>query len=285
MMLWKTMKYGLAGGTIALMSGLALFGTEMWSYARGSVGSVRTAVRESVPVEFEIRRAQDMAEQIVPELRANIRRIAEEEVEVARLEKDITASTQRLAEQRQRLASLRDRLETGQAHFTLHGHHYDRATLIEEVADRFAHYREAQDILAGKQRLLESRHQSLAAAKQALDRTRRQKQRIEQQIASLEAQHRLVESASAGSKMALDDSQLAQTQKLVDRIKKRLDVAERVLAHEARFVQQPVLDQTIDEHELMEEMTAYFDDTDTNRGQSPGGALSQGESASPETVQ
>ncbi|MEX0885906.1 MAG: hypothetical protein WD009_05655 [Phycisphaeraceae bacterium] len=259
MMLWKMIKYGALASVVALAAGTVLFGSEVWSYARGSMSSMRATVRDSVPVEFEIRRAHEMAEQIVPELRANIRRIAEEEVEVARLEQDIADSQERLARQREHLLSLRERLESG-GEFVVGGRRVDREMLTQQLADQFEHYREAEDILAGKRRLLGSRQEALAAAEQALGRTRQQKQRIEQQIAALEAQHRLVEAASTGSELTVDGSQLAQTQQLVDRIRKRLDVAERVLAHEARFVERQIFDEPIDAEALLEEMSAHFDD-------------------------
>ena len=56
---------------------------------------------------------------------------------------------------------------------------------------------------------------------------------------------------------------MAQTQNLIDTIKKRLDVADRVLAHERRFVQSIPVD-TITEKDLLNQVDDYFEaGTDT----------------------
>ncbi|MHC4230725.1 MAG: signal peptide-containing protein, partial [Planctomycetota bacterium] len=65
------------------VAGSLLFGKDVVSYVRSSAKSVRTVVKDSVPIEFELRRARDLVEDIIPEMHANVRLIAQEEVEVA----------------------------------------------------------------------------------------------------------------------------------------------------------------------------------------------------------
>jgi len=113
-------------------------------------------------------------------------------------------------------------------------------------------------VLAGKQRLLENRTKSLAAAAQTLERTRSQKALLESQIASLESQNQLLKSQSIGSGVEIDRSKLAQSEKLISEIKKQLDVAERVLAHEAKFTQ-PIEVDPVNEKELMSQVNEYLD--------------------------
>src|SRR5690606_24282894 len=121
--------------------------------------------------------------------------------------------------------------------YVLAGIHYTREQVRHDLARRFDSVREAEVVLAGKERLLEARRKSLAAAVQMLERARSQKSVLESQIAGLESQYRLVQAAGTGSRFALDESKLGQTQKLLTDIRKRLDTAERVLTHEARFTQ------------------------------------------------
>ncbi|MHC4073980.1 MAG: signal peptide-containing protein, partial [Planctomycetota bacterium] len=64
------------------VAGSLLFGKDVVSYVRSSAKSVRTVVKDSVPIEFELRRARDLVEDIIPEMHANVRLIAQEEVEV-----------------------------------------------------------------------------------------------------------------------------------------------------------------------------------------------------------
>ena len=67
---------------VSIVGGM-LFGKDVVSYVRSSAKSVQTVVKDSVPIEFELRRARDLLEEIIPEMHANIRLIAEDEVEVA----------------------------------------------------------------------------------------------------------------------------------------------------------------------------------------------------------
>jgi len=104
---------------------------------------------------------------------------------------------------------------------------------------------------------LETREKSLFAAMNLLEQTRSRKRLLEDKIESLASQHRLVKAASIGSEIQVDNSKLAQTEKLIAQIKKRLDVAERVLAHESQFVQAIPVD-AVPEQDLLAQVDEYF---------------------------
>lgn len=257
-MIIRTAKYGVIGlGGLALAGGL-LFGTDALSYLRSSARSVQVAVKDSVPIEFELKRARDMLDQIIPEMHANVRLIAQEEVEVASLKSDLAHAGTALAAEQTRIAKLRDMLAVQQVSYKVGGLNYSREQVKEELARQFDRYKEAEMVRAGKERLLQTREKSLHAAIDMLDRTRSQKVRLEDQIQSLEGQYRLVKAASVGSSLNLDNSKLAQTERLIGEVKKRLDVAERVLAHEAKFVQPMAID-VISEPDLILQVDEYFD--------------------------
>ena len=102
-----------------------------------------------------------------------------------------------------------------------------------------------------------SRQNSLQAAMQVLEQTRSRKRMLQDKIESLASQHRLVKAASVGSHIQVDNSKLAQTEKLINQIKKRLDVAERILAHESQFVQAIPVDAVVEE-DLLTQVDDYF---------------------------
>lgn len=256
-MIFKTAKYTVAAGLgVVLIAGI-LFGTDGLSYLRSSAQTVQTAVKDSVPIEFELKRARDMLDQIIPEMHANVRLIAQEEVEVATLKNDIQQADTSLVAERTRLGKLRDMLNVQQVSYTVGSLRYSREQVKEELARQFDRYKEAELVTAGKNRLLETREKALRAAVDMLERTRSQKNRLEDQIAALEGQYRLVKAASVGSNIVVDNSKLAQTAKLIGDVRTRLDVAERVLAHEARFVQPMQID-TISEPDLVAQVDEYL---------------------------
>ncbi|MGH7180198.1 MAG: hypothetical protein ACREJC_22660 [Tepidisphaeraceae bacterium] len=254
-MLFKLIKLGVYSAVGVALIGGVVFGRELCSYATSSVRSMRAAVKQNVPVDFQLRRARDLVDDIVPEMQANVRIIAQQEVEIAALKEDIARSNKSMVEERTRLARLRDGLGSTNVSFTFNSITYTRDQLKEDLARRFDQIKEAEVILSGKQRLLENRQKSLAAAAQTLERTRSQKSLLESQIAALESQNQLVKAEAIGSGVQIDNSKLAQTEKLIAEVKKQLDVAERVLAHESRFVQ-PIQIDVIDEKDL----TSQVDD-------------------------
>lgn len=256
-MCFKAIKFGaMAVGGLAILGGL-VFGTDLGSYVTSSANSVRTAVKDAVPMEFELRRARDMIDDILPELHANIRQIAQEEVEIAALKADIELCTASLGGERTKVKRLRTALGTQQVSFTFGNFQYDRGQLKEELSRRFDRIKEAELVLASKDKLLKHRSRSLMAAMEMLEKTRAEKVRLEDQIASLDAQYRLVQAAAVGSKLQVDGSKLARTRKLIGDIKKRLDVAERVLAHEVRFTEEISVD-GIDEADLLSDVDEYL---------------------------
>jgi len=193
---------------VSLVGGL-LFGKDVVSYVRSSAKSVRTVVKDSVPIEFELRRARDLLEEIIPEMHANVRLIAQEEVEVAGLKVDIAKSQESVKEEQVRIAKLRDALAEPKAQYCFAGREYPRSYVKEDLANRFERFKESELVLASKKRLLVSRQNSLHAAMQVLEQTRSRKRMLEDKIESLASQHRLVKAASVGSNIKVDNSKLA----------------------------------------------------------------------------
>ena len=69
-MIFKMLKYGALGTAgLCLVGGLS-FGRDAASYIWSSAKSVQTAVKDSVPIEFELQRAGDLIEEIIPRYRS-----------------------------------------------------------------------------------------------------------------------------------------------------------------------------------------------------------------------
>ena len=259
-MVTKWFKRGLMAVVILCLAGGFIFGTDMVSYIRSSVRSVQTAVKDTVPIEFELRRGRDLLLEIIPEMHANIRLIAQEEIEVANLKTDIESSAKVLADAGQQIQLLHKKMNLQHTNYVFGEHKYSRNAVKDELSRRFEQYKESEIILKSKHRLLAAREKSLNAAVQLLEKTRSQKRLLQDKIEGLASQYRLVRAAAVGSTIQVDSSKLAQTEKLIAEIKKRLDVAERVLAHESRFVQDIPLD-TVDEKDLLVQIDEYFTPT------------------------
>ncbi|MBN1125304.1 MAG: hypothetical protein JXA82_09875 [Sedimentisphaerales bacterium] len=256
-MLWKWFKRGvIITAAVAVVGGL-VFGTEAISYVKSCANWTRSTVKDSVPIEFELKRAQQLLDEIMPEIHQNIRLIAQEEVEIAALKSDLERSEESFTEEELRIKALRNCLNTQKATYTFAGRDYNREELKQDLAWRFERFKEAQIVLVSKKQMLSTRENALAASMQMLDRARTQKRILASKIEALQAKHRLLKASTIGSGVQFDNSKIAQTEKLIGEIKKRLDVAEKVLAYESHFVQSVPVD-AVQETELLQEIDQHF---------------------------
>jgi predicted nucleic acid-binding Zn-ribbon protein len=259
-MIFKAVKLGALFTGGALLVGGLVFGSELSSYVRSSARSMRVAVRDNIPVEFELRRARDLLDELGPEMHNNIRAIAEQEVDVASLKRDIGETKLAISDERARVEKLRDAVSSGQTSFTFGDMSFSRNQITQELSRRFTHFKEAEVALTAKEQLLASRQKSMMAAQEALENAKNQKATLETQIETLEAQYKLVQAASAKSDVApaFDQSKLAQAKKAVADIRKHLEIAEHVLAHEAQFTQSVPLVDVINEQDLLKQVDAHL---------------------------
>ncbi|MBI4605255.1 MAG: hypothetical protein HY721_25105 [Planctomycetes bacterium] len=255
--MWKWTKRILAGALVLGLVGGVCVGTGFGSYLKSSSRILKTAVKDSIPVEFEIQRARDLLEDLIPEMHANLRLVAAEEVDVANLEKEIARQHEAVAKESEKVQKLRGKLDAQLASYEIGGREYRRTDLVDELARRFEQLRTAEMLLSGKEDLLRNRKRSLDAAVAKLEKTRLAKVELAAQIEALEGQFRLMEGQASGSEFRLDDTKLAKTQKVIAELKKRLEVAQRVLAREAQFIETiPV--ETVSESNVVERVDAYF---------------------------
>jgi hypothetical protein len=263
-MILRWVKWGVMGTVgLGLLGGM-LFGKDIISYARSSAKGVRAAVKDSVPIEFELRRARDLLEEIIPEMQTNIRVIAQEEVEVAALKGEIAKHREGLNDEQSKIKTLRVALDQPRAQYAFAGRNYSHDEVKHDLAVRFERFKESELVMATKVKVLESRERSLDGARQLLAKTSSEKRILESRIEALASQYRLVKAAATGSKIQVDSSKLAQTEKLITQIQKRLDVAERVLAAESKFVESIPVDTVVDA-DLVAQVDEYFD----SRNQQP----------------
>jgi len=253
----KWTKRIILSGVLVVGIGALLFGTGLGSYLRSSGRMLKRAVDNSIPVEFEIQRARDLIADLIPEMQANLRLVAAEEVEVANLEKEIKGQQESVRTESDKLHGLRNTLNTQMVSYSVGGREYQRSELVDELARRFERLRTSDMILKGKQEVLKNRRRSLEAALQKLEKTRVARFELDAQIAALEAKNHIIQAQSSGSEFRINESKLAETNKVIADLKKRLEVAERVLAREAKFVEM-IPEETVSESTVLDRVDAYF---------------------------
>lgn len=263
----RWMKYTVGSVFVVAVAGVALLGTNLSSYLRTTTKAAQEAVQNSVPVEFELRRASDMIEAILPELQTQVRMIAQEEVEIAALETDIADSQKRLTSEKTTLSSLRGKMDVVQVSYRVHGRQVGREELTDQLHQRFERFKQGELALVSKQRLLEKRHDGLHAALTMLDKMRNRKSELERKVEALAAQHRLVQAASIESGTLIDGSQLSEADQLLQQIETRLAVAQRVLTYEEDLFATSATEAMVNEEQLLSDVDDYFSDAKASEGE------------------
>ena len=245
----------IGGG--AILTGMVLAGGTAWSYLRTSAGYVTDAVQESVPIEFQIDRARGMVQDLVPEVRKNMHVIAKEEVEVQRLDEQITEGQTRLGKEKDQLLRLKTDLATGKAEFQYAGRSYTAEEVRTDLAARFDRFKTGEATLGSLKDIRAARQKSLVAARQKLEGMLASKRQLQVEVENLEARLQMITAAQATSNYQFDDSRLGRVKELVSNLRSRLEVAEKLVNAEVYYHDEIPLDKATPEN-IVEQVSEHF---------------------------
>jgi chromosome segregation ATPase len=258
----------LGAAAVALLGGF-VFGRDLFSYVKTSAKSVREAVKREVPLEFEVARARDMVEDLIPDIRAHVELIAEDEVEVERFQEQIAQKEKGLRRQEQAILSLHQDLKSGDSTFSYASRTFTSDDVKRDLKDRLERCKSAKESLERDRKILAHREKALWANKQTLDEMLLAKKDLEVKVEQLSSRLdslRAAEAADSNSIITFDDSQLARTKKLIAELNQQLDVREKVLDAEGKFAGLiPVETEIVDDEvptNITEEINEYFSPQD-----------------------
>ena len=163
-----------------------------------------------MPVDFEIDRARQMIQDLVPEVRKNMHVIAKEEVEVQRFEEQIANSEAKLAKEKEQILRLKTDLGTVKDTYQYGGRSYTAAEVKTDLANRFERYKTFEATLSSLKQVRDARVKSLAAARQKLEGMLAQKRQLAVEVENLQARSQMVVAAQATSNYQFDDSELGR---------------------------------------------------------------------------
>jgi hypothetical protein len=204
-------------------------------------------------MEFELRRARDLLEDLRPEIQAQIVAVAKEEVATEELEKEIVRQRARTDGARAALAQLRRDLEESPVETSPVAY----TSRVNELSRRFSNLTLAEKLLKGHEKVLAARKQFLAESVRSLREAQVRKIELEAAIEQLANQLRLMKYQKEAPLVTVDRSKLVQAEELVRELRKRCAVAERVLSCQTHGVTPPV--PAVTDTELLSQVDAYLD--------------------------
>lgn len=253
----------VAGGLLLL--GTLFFGRDACSYMRTAVGSLREGVRDSIPIKVELQRAHDMIAQLTPEIQQNMHLIAAEEVQVDRLRRQVGDLQEQIAQDEQEIRQMQADLDSGQSQYYYANVRYSREQVNTDLTRRFDRFQTNEATLQNLVKVLHAREQGLAAANEKLVGMQAARRQLQVEVANLEARMKMVEVAQTTSDFNFDDSQLARTRELIDRIGTRIEVAERILDTQTHFADEIPLQVQPENEDISQRITEYFESQETQQ--------------------
>lgn len=248
----------VTGGAIALLSSMTV-GGPLLSYAKCGMQWIRGAATDSVPLEWELKRARQMIVDLKPEIEVNAKRIAHEKIQVTRLEKQLTESDVRLAKAQSDIERLTEDLQNESQSYTYGNRTYTSTQVKDDLGNRFKRFKTRQATATKLQQMLSARQSSLKTAHERMDAMLSAKRQLEVEVENLQARLGALRVAQTTSELNLDDSQLSQTRGLLDEIATRIDVEEETMEVGSTYFGEIDLDDPNDEN-LLDEIANYFGD-------------------------
>ncbi len=250
-------KLAMTGGAVALLSALTV-GVPVFSYARCGYDWARGSATDAMPVEWELKRARQMIDDLKPEIADNARRIAREKVHVARLGTQLTDNEVRLSKTQTDIERLKADLSKDNDRYTYNGRHYTVSQVQADLGNRFKRFKTRRATADKLQSMLAARKASLDSAQQQMDVMLNARRQLQVEVENLQARLGSLRVAQASSGLNLDNSHLSNTRELLDQIAAKLDVEEEMMVVDVEYFGEIDLDEPTDEN-LLDEITAYFD--------------------------
>lgn len=260
-MVFRLIKWTAIGVLATGAIGFLVFGENAFSYVRTMAGSVRDSVRNQVPVEFELKRAEQLIRDIDPQIQTCKRELAQAEVGLENLIDDVERLEHENARAEQKLKSGVAVLSgaNGNGSYRLAGGPPTRERIECDLDRTFQLFKNNQELLRGKKALIQHQSRAVGAARERLDAVRAEKSRLEDTIATLKTQKVQLDALAASSKrFDLDDSALSRAKEVLAEVKNRLDVAQKMIEDDM-FFGAPPIDAEQDDRDVAAEIRKYFE--------------------------
>jgi chromosome segregation ATPase len=229
----------VTGAGLLLVGGIVM-GTEAYSYLSTGWGRASSAVKNQVPVSFELDRARNMLPGLDKEIERCMHTVAKEEAAIEQLDKDIGGRQAALSRAEQSMVKLRGDLASGKNEFEYAGRKYSVVQVKSDLTSRLAACKTRKSTIDNMQQILNARRSGLDAARQKLAEMQSARTQMVVDIENLEARLKMVEVAQTAAGLKFDDSNLSRTRELVADVSARLDVMSKLAQLETTGGEIPV---------------------------------------------
>ncbi len=258
-MVCSLVKKGLVGAALGAGTLFLVFGTHAPSYVKTAIHKFRRDAHNRVPVQFDIDRARDEINRLVPAIRDNIEVLARVEVETDQLELEINKTRANLDTETKAMLAARDNLKKGEFRLAGHGRVlYTESELKADLARRLDHVKRIGGILESKEATYKAKKNEAVALRQQLDNTMATKKTLTTKLDEIEARLRMVQATQSKNEFDFDDTALARAKESVTDLEKRLEIMSRRAEMEGRFAEGLAPETSEATRDVVKEIDAEF---------------------------
>ncbi|MEX2188817.1 MAG: hypothetical protein WD875_18555 [Pirellulales bacterium] len=251
-------KFFMTAAGVLLVGGIVM-GTEAWSYLSTGWNRASQAVKDQVPVSFELDRARNMLPGLDKEIERCMHTVAKEEASIEQLERDVANRENALARCEQQMVKLRTDLASGKNEYEYAGRKYSVVQVKSDLSSRLSACKTRKATIDNMQQILGARRSGLDAARQKLAEMQSSRTQMVVDIENLEARLKMVEVAQTAAGFKFDDSNLSRTRELVADVSARLDVMSKLAQLETTGGEIPVDAPTATD--VVDQVAEYFGET------------------------
>lgn len=248
----------LVTGILVAVVAFAFFGRATISHVSHGVSWLRSEVDESVPVEFKLDKARSAIEASEPQIRELNRNIAEKQVEIRYLERELAGLRSRQNEQKSVLRTQWEALQVEQASYRFLGRDVTRTSMRKDADLRLRRIKASDQMISSKEQRLDALVTGLGHVREALDNLVAKREELITQVEMLEAKRRETEAKKASTlDIDVDGSDLAEAAEILARVEKQLDVEMQVMENNRPLIGESMaMDDLID---VEARISAYLD--------------------------
>lgn len=232
------MKKAIALLAVGLLAVVVLAkATNVGSYVKTAWCKTKESIKDSVPTEFDIERIDREIAGLDQKLKDMYLPIAQHQVAVSQLRKDITKREAALKERKEvLLAAIANVKQAKKGDRLVYG---GKAFTVEQVTKRIGldsdQYKRQEAYLTAQRKLLDSREATLQAAQDQLQAFIAKRDEFRVQLAQLRAEHEANKLNAVGTDIEIDATPLAAIGESLNELKTRIDVQGEQLRLKGQF--------------------------------------------------
>lgn len=238
-MICTTIKKGLVGAGLGVMTLGLLFGTSAPSYVKTAFTRVRATAESNVPIEYKIEEARQQVAALEPAIKESIEALVRAEIDVKDLDKEIALTKANLEKEGREMLTLSEGLKNGRFQLTS-GSVYTAEEVKADLASRLEQYKRTKEILAVKEGTIKEKQQHVAAIRKALHEMGSQKKALEAKIEGIESRLAQIRATQATNQFTFDTTPLSKAKATIAELDRKLEIMSRTAEYEGQYVERGV---------------------------------------------